>query len=532
MSLLDEQIKNNRLASAYIFEGKNPEYNKTFALDFARKVFKSYGIDEENETNPDLYIIDKEGSVVDIESIREMLKSIYLRPENGKIKIYIIHQAQDLRQEGANAMLKSLEELKSYVKVIFTCINREALLPTIRSRCQIVTIKGDELDLDLDMDYLYAIWSDLYKGKIESFYKNKDFFDKYKEDRQTIYLAIEKLYQNLIKYKFKKDELDADTSYMMKKFPNISLDKIERSLDLVEKIRKASKTNINYDLSIEKIVFDVYREGKRWLKVVGIRFKKAGKIYYFDAKNIEFEYKDLAVVETSNGVEIAEVALTDVDLEKNQIKDKLSEIIRKATSEDIYYNKKNEKDAKEAISLCQQKADEHGLEMKIIDAQYTFDRSKITFYFKAENRVDFRGLVKELAAIYKNRIELRQIGVRDHAKMIEHFGPCGQRCCCGRFLNNFKPLSIKMAKDQNITLDPGKISGICGRLMCCLSYEEDCYKCAKKIMPKEGQKVKTADGFGMVLENDYVKESSRVRVKLTGTDEEIEETYLRKEMEY
>ncbi|KWZ78962.1 stage 0 sporulation family protein [Anaerococcus tetradius] len=268
------------------------------------------------------------------------------------------------------------------------------------------------------------------------------------------------------------------------------------------------------------------------MKVVGIRFRQAGKIYYFNAKNIEFEYKDLAVVETSNGIEIAEVALTDVDLEKNQPKEKLSEIIRKATKDDIYYYKKNEKEAKEAIGLCQQKACEHGLSMKIIDAKYTFDRSKITFYFKSENRVDFRGLVKDLAAIYKNRIELRQIGVRDHAKMIEHFGPCGQRCCCGRFLNDFKPLSIKMAKDQNITLDPAKISGICGRLMCCLSYEEECYKCAKKIMPKEGQKVKTADGYGMVLENDYVKESSRVRVKLTGTDEEIEESYLLKEMEY
>ncbi|WP_276864655.1 DNA polymerase III subunit delta [Anaerococcus tetradius] len=263
MSILDEQIKNKNLASAYIFEGKNPDYNKTFALEFARKVFESYGIVQENETNPDLYLIDKEGSVIDIESIREMLKNIYLRPENSKIKIYIIHQAQDLRQEGANAMLKSLEELKSYVKLIFTCVNKDTILPTIRSRCQTLTIQADEPALDIDMDYLYEIWSDLYKGKIESFYKNKEFFDKYKEDRQTIYLAIEKLYQNLIKYKFSKNELDLSTSYMMKKFPLISLDKIERSIDLVETIKNASKTNINYDLSIEKIVFDVFREGKR-----------------------------------------------------------------------------------------------------------------------------------------------------------------------------------------------------------------------------------------------------------------------------
>lgn len=266
------------------------------------------------------------------------------------------------------------------------------------------------------------------------------------------------------------------------------------------------------------------------MRVVGIRFRPAGKIYHFDANGNEFEYKDKVIVETSNGVEMAEVALVDVD--ESETKGKLSEVIRKATNDDLYYHAKNEQDAKEAISLCQEKATAHGLKMKIIDAKYTFDRSKITFYFKAENRVDFRSLVKDLASIYRNRIELRQIGVRDHAKMIEHLGPCGQKCCCGRFLNDFKPLSIKMAKDQGITLDPGKISGMCGRLMCCLSYEEECYKCSKKKMPKEGQKVKTADGYGMVLNNDYIRECSKVRVKLTGTDEEIEETYSYKEMEY
>lgn len=266
------------------------------------------------------------------------------------------------------------------------------------------------------------------------------------------------------------------------------------------------------------------------MRVVGIRFRPAGKIYHFDANGNEFEYKDKVIVETSNGVEMAEVALVDVD--ESECKGNLSEVIRKATNDDLYYYAKNEQDAKEAISLCQEKANSHGLKMKIIDAKYTFDRSKITFYFKAENRVDFRSLVKDLASIYRNRIELRQIGVRDHAKMIEHLGPCGQKCCCGRFLNDFKPLSIKMAKDQNITLDPGKISGMCGRLMCCLSYEEECYKCSKKIMPKEGQKVKTADGYGMVLDNDYIRECSKVRVKLTGTDEEIEETYSCKDLEY
>lgn len=270
------------------------------------------------------------------------------------------------------------------------------------------------------------------------------------------------------------------------------------------------------------------------MKVVGIRFRQAGKIYYFDSCGIEFNYKDLAVVETSNGLEIAEVAKTDVDFDENDFKEKILPVIRKATVDDICYHKKNEQDAKDAIKVCQEKAKDHGLSMNIIDAKFSFDRSKITFYFKAENRVDFRSLVKDLAAIYRNRIELRQIGVRDHAKMIEHYGSCGQKCCCGRFLNDFKPLSIKMAKDQDITLDPSKISGVCGRLMCCLAYEEECYKSAKKNMPKEGQKVVTCDGHGMVLDNDYVRECCKVRVKLKGSEsgEEIEKTYPSKDLEY
>ncbi len=259
MSFEESAIDVKSLSNAYIFEGKNEEANKAFALDFAREVFSYYGLDYDN--NPDLYLIDKEGGVIDIETIRQVLKDIYLRPYNGKIKIYIIHNAQDLRQEGSNAMLKSLEELKDYVKIIFTCTNRYNLLATIRSRCQIIPIKSEENELDIDMDKVFGIISDIYKGKIETYYKNKDFFAKYKDDRQTIYKALLKVYQDLISYNYKKDDLDYNTKYMLKKFPKISVDEIEKAIFLIEDIQNASRTNINYDLSIEKIIFNIFREG-------------------------------------------------------------------------------------------------------------------------------------------------------------------------------------------------------------------------------------------------------------------------------
>lgn len=259
MSYKNSEIDVKNLSNAYIFEGKNEEANKAFALDFAREVFSYYGIDDEN--NPDLYLIDKEGGVIDIETIRQVLKDIYLRPYNGKIKIYIIHNAQDLRQEGSNAMLKSLEELRDYVKIIFTCTNRYNLLATIRSRCQIIPIQGDEGDLDIDMDKLYSIMADIYNGKIDSFYKNKDFFNKYKDDRQTIYKSMLKVYQALISYNYNREELDYNTKYMLKKFPQISIDEIENAIFLIEDIQNAARTNINYDLSIEKIIFNIFREG-------------------------------------------------------------------------------------------------------------------------------------------------------------------------------------------------------------------------------------------------------------------------------
>lgn len=266
------------------------------------------------------------------------------------------------------------------------------------------------------------------------------------------------------------------------------------------------------------------------MNVVGIRFKSAGKIYYFDANNLDLNFKDKVIVDSSNGLEFAEVALANIDIAEEKFDKKLSNVIRKASLEDIEIAKENEKDAKEAISIAKEKVEIHGLKMDIVDSEYSFDRSKITFYFTADKRVDFRSLVKDLAQVFKNRIELRQIGVRDHAKIKAFHGTCGQKSCCSRFMTDFKPLSIKMAKDQNITLDPSKISGICGRLMCCLAFEEENYIRAKKAMPKKGTRVRTEDGEGYVLSNDYVRERCKIRLRDEESDDEKEGFYKLSEL--
>ena len=266
------------------------------------------------------------------------------------------------------------------------------------------------------------------------------------------------------------------------------------------------------------------------MKVVGVSFKKAGKIYYFDPLDLELSMDDKVIVNSNSCLEIGNVKTPIKEISEDEFDHELSPIIRKADQNDLLEDEKNKIDAKEAVIICQEKADKLGLNLHAIEAEFTFDRKKLMIYFSSNNRVDFRKLVKELASIYRNRIELRQIGVRDHAKLVSSVGLCGQKCCCARFLNDFKPLSIKMAKEQDITLDPNKISGLCGRLMCCLSYENDNYKIAKKAMPKVGEKVETNDGIGVVVENNYVKEKCKIRVKIEDDDTEIEKSYCPKEI--
>lgn len=234
-------------------------------------------------------------------------------------------------------------------------------------------------------------------------------------------------------------------------------------------------------------------------EVVGVRFKKAGKIYYFDPGELKIAKGAYVIVETVRGIEFGKAVISHKKVDENDIVLPLKKVIRLADENDIMNVEENKKEAKEAYEACTKKIDEHGLDMKLVDVEYTFDRNKIIFYFTADGRVDFRELVKDLAAIFRTRIELRQIGVRDEAKMLGGIGPCGRMLCCSTFLGDFDPVSIKMAKDQNLSLNPAKISGLCGRLMCCLKYENDDYETAKTELPDLGDPILTPQGNGKVV---------------------------------
>ena len=248
--------------------------------------------------------------------------------------------------------------------------------------------------------------------------------------------------------------------------------------------------------------------------VIGVRFKKAGKVYYFDPCEVWPRPGDSVVVETTRGVEFGEVVTGAREVADEQIVAPLKKVVRIATEEDIRRAEHNEKREAEAFRVCQEKVAKHKLEMKLVSVEYTFDNSKIIFYFTANGRVDFRELVKDLAGVFKMRIELRQIGVRDEAKMLGGLGSCGRPICCGTFLGDFQPVSIKMAKEQNLSLNPTKISGLCGRLMCCLKYEQDCYSQTLKKLPKVGKDIVTPDGVGVLAEINAIRERVKVRIKI------------------
>ena len=244
--------------------------------------------------------------------------------------------------------------------------------------------------------------------------------------------------------------------------------------------------------------------------VIGVRFKKAGKVYYFDPDGIWPHPGDYVIVETARGVEFGEVVTGSRTVSDAQIVAPLKKVIRVATEEDVNRAESNEKREKEAFTICQEKIAKHKLDMKLVSVEYTFDNSKIIFYFTANGRVDFRDLVKDLASVFKIRIELRQIGVRDEAKMLGGLGSCGRQICCGAFLGDFQPVSIKMAKTQNLSLNPTKISGACGRLMCCLKYEQEAYTDLIKRAPKQDSLVETPDGVGTVCQVNLLRETSKV----------------------
>ncbi|MGA9226756.1 MAG: stage 0 sporulation family protein [Mesobacillus sp.] len=262
--------------------------------------------------------------------------------------------------------------------------------------------------------------------------------------------------------------------------------------------------------------------------VVGVRFKKAGKIYYFDPGDLSIQKDEFVIVETVRGVEYGRVVTPRKQVGEKDVVLPLKKVVRIADQKDRLIVEENKTAAKEAYDVCSDKVNEHQLDMKLVDVEYTFDRNKVIFYFTADGRVDFRELVKDLASIFRTRIELRQIGVRDEAKMLGGIGPCGRMLCCSTFLGDFDPVSIKMAKDQNLSLNPTKISGLCGRLMCCLKYENDEYETAKEQLPDLGEMIVTPNGPGKVVGLNILERVMQVDVAgqervLEFTLEEIQE---------
>lgn len=255
-------------------------------------------------------------------------------------------------------------------------------------------------------------------------------------------------------------------------------------------------------------------------KVVGVRFRNVGKIYYFNPKNYKVKPGDHVIVETARGVEYGKVVLAPKDVVDDQVVHPLKEVLRVATKDDDEREKYNREREREAFKICQKKIREHGLEMKLIDAEYTFDNNKVLFYFTADGRIDFRQLVKDLASIFKTRIELRQIGVRDETKILGGIGICGRCLCCHTYLSEFAPVSIKMAKEQNLSLNPTKISGVCGRLMCCLKNEEETYEYLNSRLPNVGDYVTTDDGLkGEVSAVNVLRQLVKVLVEVNDEKE-------------
>ena len=263
--------------------------------------------------------------------------------------------------------------------------------------------------------------------------------------------------------------------------------------------------------------------GGEFTEIIGVSFREAGKIYYFAPEKYKFAAGDRVIVDTARGLEIGTVKVANKKIPSESITTQLKSVTRPATKDDLLRDEKNRKAEEDAAVICKKKIAAHGLEMSLVDVEYTFDNAKLIFYFTCESRVDFRELVKDLASTFRTRIELRQIGIRDEAKMLGGLGVCGRKFCCSGFLSDFVQVSIKMAKEQNFSLNSSKVSGACGRLMCCLRYEHETYEEAIKNTPPVGSTVSTKDGAGVVIETKPL--AGEIKVKLNGNDKDAPKLY-------
>ena len=334
-------------------------------------------------------------------------------------------------------------------------------------------------------------------------------------------------YRDVLMYKATK-ELDKvvfkdQIQYVKEQARRSSYEGIELILESLEKAKARLKANVNFELVME-LLFLTIKENKFMTKVIGVRFRPAGKIYFFAPGKLNIKTGDKVIVETARGVEYGSVVVGEKEVEDDKITLPLKPVIRIATEEDKKKEEKNRVKEKEAFEICLEKIRKHGLEMKLIDAEYTFDNNKVLFYFTADGRIDFRELVKDLASVFRTRIELRQIGVRDETKIRGGIGICGRPLCCHTYLSEFAPVSIKMAKEQNLSLNPTKISGVCGRLMCCLTNEEETYEELNSHLPNTGDFVTTPEGLkGDVQSVNVLRQLVKVIVTLDNDEKEIRE---------
>ena len=506
-------------------------------------------------------------NTISVDDIRTQINNdIVIKPYSSKYKIYIIPEADLMSAQAQNALLKTIEEPPEYAVIMLLTENAEALLPTIRSRCVMMKLRNikDQLVKKYLMeqmeipDYKADVCVAFAQGNMGKaiMLATSEYFNEIKEEVVHLLRNIDEMnvselmdavkkcmtykmeindyldmiaiwYRDVLIYKATKNVdrvvFSDQLRYIKARASKSSYEGIENILDAIEKAKARLKANVNFELTMELLLLTI-RRTRYMTKVIGVRFRTAGKIYFFSPGEFEIKQGDHVIVETARGIEYGRVVSAPKEVDDDSVVQPLKSVIRIATEQDEKTVEKNRQKEKEAFKICQEKIRKHGLDMKLIEAEYTFDNNKVLFYFTADGRIDFRELVKDLAAVFRTRIELRQIGVRDETKIRGGIGICGRPLCCSTYLTEFAAVSIKMAKEQNLSLNPTKISGVCGRLMCCLTNEEETYEVLNSQLPSVGDNVTTSDGLtGTVHSLSVLRRLVKVIVNLENDEKEIRE---------
>ena len=579
LKYISSAVENNRVSHAYILNGERGSGKKMLANLFAMTLLCETGDNEpcgkchsckqaESGNHPDIIRVTHEKpNSISVDDIRTQVNNtVDIKPYQGPYKVYIIPQADMMTPQAQNAILKTIEEPPSYAVFLLLTENAETLLPTINSRCVMLKLRNIKDTLikkylmeNLEIpDYKADMCTAFAQGNMGRaiMLANSDHFNEIREEAVQLLKHISEMelneivaavknisvykleitdyldiimiwYRDVLLYKATKeidkvvfkDQLQSIKEQARKS----SYEGIELILESLEKAKARLKANVNFDLVME-LLFLTIRRTNHMTKVIGVRFRTAGKIYFFSPGKLEIKTGDKVIVETARGVEFGSVVTGPKEVEDDKITQPLKYVIRLATEDDKKKEEKNKEKEKEAFKICLDKIHKHGLEMKLIDAEYTFDNNKVLFYFTADGRIDFRELVKDLASVFRTRIELRQIGVRDETKIRGGIGICGRPLCCHTYLSEFAPVSIKMAKEQNLSLNPTKISGVCGRLMCCLTNEEETYEELNSHLPANGDHVTTPEGLrGDVQSVNVLRQLVKVVVTLDNDEKEIRE---------